>query len=109
MTREHRAAVVSLVPRASRKTFTLREFDRLLVTRRELEQPAASASRRDSGLGLDEFVSDIAAVRGFSRTAVVAADDDITDPYRRSPEVYDEVGRVISASITRIVAAVTRA
>ncbi|SKA82186.1 protein-tyrosine phosphatase [Agreia bicolorata] len=107
MSREHRADIVSLVPRASRKTFTLREFDRLIGTYRELEPGAWAAPRDASPTELDYFVRAVASVRGFSAVAVSPADDDIVDPYRRGQEVYDEAGRLISRSIARLVEAIT--
>lgn len=105
MTREHRAEVVSMLPRASRKTFTLRELDRLIDTYKDLE-PEAWAAPRDANAGaLDLFVLDIAANRGFSSAAVLPGEDDIVDPYRRGQEVYDEAGQLISQSIARVAAA----
>jgi protein-tyrosine phosphatase len=101
MTREHRAEVVSLVPRASRKTFTLREFDRLIRTYQELDADAGIL-RDANAAGLDSFVHDVAAMRGFSTVPVLAADDSVVDPYRQAQEVYDEAGQLISQSVTRV-------
>jgi protein-tyrosine phosphatase len=106
MTREHRAAVVSMVPRASRKTFTLRELDRLIDTYADLEPEAWAAPRDASAAALDAFVLDVAAKRGFSSTVLSPADDDIVDPYRRGQDVYDEAGSLISQSITRVAEAI---
>lgn len=102
MTREHRAEVVSMLPRASRKTFTLREFDRLISTYKELEPDSWAAPRDTSAAGFDAFVLDVAAKRGFSARPIRPAQDDVVDPYRRSQEVYDEAGRLISESIARV-------
>src|SRR5437868_1424328 len=63
--REHRAAAVSLVPRAAGRTFTLREFDRLLSA----VDPAAP-----------DLVAAAAGQRGLVRPDQ-PEDDDITDPY----------------------------
>jgi len=101
MTREHRGEVVSMLPRASRKTFTLREFDRLVRTYRDLEPEAWAKPRGASAAALNSFVLDVGAKRGFS-TAVLPADDDIVDPYRRSQDIYDQAGSLISQSIGRI-------
>lgn len=106
MTREHRAEVVSLVPRASRKTFTLRELDRLIGTYRELEPEAWAAPRDASATALEALVLEVAAKRGFSSTVVSPTDDDIVDPYRRGQDIYDEVGSLISQSITRVADAI---
>lgn len=106
MTREHRAEVVSMVPRSSRKTFTLRELDRLIRTYRDLEPEAWAAPRGASAAALDAFVREVAAQRGFSAAIVVPHDDDIVDPYRRGQDVYDEAGALISQSITRVAKAI---
>jgi protein-tyrosine phosphatase len=99
MTRAHRAEVVSLVPRASRKTFTLREFDRLIRTYRELEPLAWAAPRGASAAALNSFVQDLASKRGFATSAATPNADDVIDPYRRAQEVYDEAGLLISRSV----------
>jgi protein-tyrosine phosphatase len=106
MTREHRAEVVSTVPRASRKTFTLRELDRLINTYRELEPEAWATPRGASAANLDTFFREVTSMRGFSRVPVSLGDDDIVDPYRRNQEVYDEAGKLISQSITQVAEAV---
>lgn len=98
--REHRAAVVSLVPRASRKTFTLREFHRLLETYGE-RMPNAAASPRNRE-GLSSLIAVVASMRGQSRVVTQPGDDDIVDPYRRSLETYDEAGRLILSAVTAV-------
>ena len=106
MTREHRAEVVSMVPRASRKTFTLRELVRLIDSHRNREPGAWKAANDASSTALETFVLNVASQRGFSSTAVQPADDDIVDPYRRGQEVYDEAGLLISQSISRVAEAI---
>jgi len=103
MSREHRAEVVSLMPRASRKTFTLRELVRLINTYKELEPEAWSSRGLVSVPALDALVREVATLRGFSTVALLPTDDDIVDPYRRDQGVYDEVG---SQSITFIADAI---
>ncbi|MDN4641341.1 low molecular weight phosphatase family protein [Agreia sp. PsM10] len=102
MTRQHRAEVVSMLPRASRKTFTLRELDRLIGTYRDLEPEPWDLPRLASVGTLDAFILGVAAKRGFSTSVVSPTDDDILDPYRRSQEVYDEAGLLISQSIREL-------
>lgn len=95
-TRAHRAEVVSLVPRASRYTFTLRQFARLL------EQ---IGDEQLAGLhDLESLVEEAAALRGFAVPAAGTRpeDDDIEDPYRQRTEVYERVG----AQIDRVVASI---
>lgn len=106
--REHRAHVVSMVPRASRKTFTMREFERLLRTFADLEPDAAAQLRSNGAEGLDELVADVASMRGMSSVMPQAIDDDIVDPYRRSQAIYDEAGRLILESITETTSALRR-
>ena len=108
MTRKHRADIVSLVPRASRKSFTLRELDRLIGTYRELEPEGWATASAANVEAFDSFVRGLASTRGFSMTRVLPTDDDIVDPYRRNQDVYDEAGRLISNSIASLADAFAR-
>lgn len=94
-TRDHRAAVASLVPRASRYAFTLNQFARL----------AASVERAELDAIPDPLdrVAAIAARRGFAPPAH-PDDDDIDDPYLEPIEVYERVAAQIDAA-TRVIAA----
>jgi protein-tyrosine phosphatase len=91
MSREHRRAIVELKPRATRTTFTLREFARLSegITDEELADVAAfpldAISER-----LVELVRAVTARRGLVERPLDPADDDIVDPYRRSDAIYRE-------------------
>jgi protein-tyrosine phosphatase len=108
-TRRHRAEVVSLVPRASRYTFTLREFARLVEAPRETDAVGQPAIRTGPGFDLEEFVRDAASLRGHGPVMPTAADDDIVDPYRREQAVYDEAGSLIDEAITAITRAIVAA
>jgi protein-tyrosine phosphatase len=94
-TRDHRAAVASLVPRASRYAFTLNQFARL----------AASTARAELDAITDPLdrVAAIAARRGFAPPEH-PDDDDIDDPYLEPIEVYERVAAQIDAA-TRVIAA----
>lgn len=95
--REHRASVVSLLPSASKRTFTLAEFARL-----------AAALDADDRAALDDaeaLVESVAAMRGFAVPPVSPADDDIDDPYRRSLEVH----AAVAERVDRIVDSVAEA
>ena len=87
LAREHRRAVVSMVPRANRSTFTLREFARLsrLVDPDDLDRARATAP--DDAVRLQRAVALAAARRGSGRL-VTAGDDDVVDPFGGTPEVY---------------------
>lgn len=85
-TREHRSDVARLLPRASRVTFTVPQFARLIAE----TEPAAD---------LRELVASVAAERGLVPPPANPDDDDIEDPYRRSPETYERVGAQIDEFI----------
>ena len=79
MTREHRAAVVSLVPTALRRTFTLTEFAELLPAAR----PGATTHR--------------------SRLAAQSFPFDVPDPYGRSRRRYRAALEMIRAATDGVV------
>ncbi|ROS60965.1 protein-tyrosine phosphatase [Frigoribacterium sp. PhB160] len=94
MGRDHRRAIVSMHPRASRTTFTLREFARLAEGMEEGDfrdiaaLPLAQTAERFRAL-----VAAVAARRGLVEPARQPEDDDIVDPYRLDDSVFDESGR----------------
>ena len=102
-TREHRHAVVALHPRAARYAYTLIQFARLVDA---VDSSTLDRSGSDGPLVL---LNEVAATRGFAPPPKHPDLDDITDPYRRSQEVYDDAGRAIDAATTTIVAGVTGA
>lgn len=86
LTRDHRRAVVEMLPRASRHTFTLREFGRLAEAADVAElEVSAQASIEDR---LREAIDLVAQLRGSLPPLDDPAEDDVVDPYRRSDEVY---------------------
>jgi protein-tyrosine phosphatase len=99
LSREHRSEIVSMVPRASRKTFTLREIDRLIRVLHDVEPRSALEGRGLTLQDLDSFVRDVASMRGFSQTMPLPADDDVIDPYRQSQATYDEAGVLINNAV----------
>lgn len=94
MAREHRKAVVSLFPRASRVAFTLREFARLAqgMNSGDLSEAAALPAEDTAGR-LRAAVSAVAARRGLVEAASTPDGDDVVDPYRLADSVYDESAR----------------
>lgn len=82
-TREHRAAVVTLTPKALRKTFTLRDFAQIGALVPEEELPDA-----DTALGRVERAARLVAAKRGHIPPLDGADADIMDPYRQAPEVY---------------------
>ena len=75
-TREHRAAAVTLSPKAVRRTFTVREFDRLSAAVDPATLPEGDPVERARALAEAS-----ASQRGLVR-AERPSDDDIIDPYR---------------------------
>ncbi|PRY64647.1 protein-tyrosine phosphatase [Glaciihabitans tibetensis] len=108
LTREHRSEIVRTLPRASRYTFTLREFARLM----ESYQGDAEARPLTQGPGvsladtLRSAVPILAAQRGYAEAPPTPDDDDVIDPYRRPQEIYDLSGAQISDAVDRIAFAV---
>lgn len=94
MAREHRRAVVSQFPRASRYTFTLREFARLAQGMMTTDLDAVAGLPADDIKGrLRAAVVAVASRRGLVEGPESPLDDDVVDPYRSSDEVYEESGR----------------
>src|SRR3954447_2083491 len=77
-TREHRAAVVTMAPEATGRTFTLREFARLVTT-----AEVGAGSGTEPADAARALVRAALAQRGQARPER-PADDDVADPYRRS-------------------------
>ena len=110
MSREHRRAIVELVPRAIRYTFTIREFARLVadITDDDLYE-AAVLPLDDLGGRLSTLIGLAASQRGAVAPLVSAEDDDVVDPYRRSDEVYVESAQQLVPAINAVTALFHRA
>jgi protein-tyrosine phosphatase len=93
-TREHRAAAVTLVPRAASKSFTLREFDRLLSAVDPAGLPDDPVERARA------LVPAAARQRGLVRPDR-PEDDDVSDPYGGPAEGYAPTARLIEATLLR--------
>ena len=91
MARMHRRQIVSQEPRATKRTFTLREFARLAdaVTDEQLlgafaaVPPAAPLKDR-----LTAALELLASHRGQSHTAAHPDEDDVLDPYQRGDDAF---------------------
>ncbi|WP_176491716.1 low molecular weight phosphatase family protein [Curtobacterium sp. 'Ferrero'] len=92
--RSHRAAVVSLAPRATKRAFTIKQFARVL----DGLEPGDLAGV-DSGAAL---VERIARLRGAVAPPADPADDDVDDPYRRSEDTHRRVADEIDAAVGSI-------
>ena len=88
MTAGHRSDVVRLAPSALRRTFTIREFARMLNALEERDAgPAPDAGLVVWWKGLP------ARAAGVRHLVLVndAADNDVADPYRLGPEAYERM------------------
>lgn len=100
LTREHRRAVVEMLPRATRHVFTLREFGRLaeaIDTNELLFDDTQSASER-----LCAVVDLVAQLRGTVPPLENPGEDDVVDPYRQNDEVYARSAQEIIPSVNQI-------
>ncbi|MEV7572103.1 low molecular weight phosphatase family protein [Pseudarthrobacter sp. NPDC089323] len=113
MTSGHRGEVLQLDASLLKRTFTIREFARMLDVLDERdassEPPAAAAS--DMPDGGDPLAANTAFWRGLpARAAGVrhlslpadAAENDVIDPYRRAPEVYRQMEDELAPAIVSI-------
>lgn len=108
MTSAHRGEVLQLDASLLKRTFTIREFARMLDV---LDQRAAAAAARDDDddggwLGANtafwkSLPARAAGVRHLSLPAD-AAENDIVDPYRRAPEVYRQMEDELAPAIVSI-------
>lgn len=97
--RAHRADLLDLVPSALRKTFTIREFHRLVG-------PLVTAGRQTRpDLGREEAWRQLPALLTENRRATVddPADDDVADPVRRDSEEYAEFVDRVTPGIESVV------
>lgn len=98
--RSHRSEVVSLVPRAAAKTFTLKQFARLA---NEHEAQIASGSLTTPSIeSLQDLVLELADFRSIAVPPEFPTYDDIDDPYLRSESAYRSAGIEISQAIDSI-------
>jgi protein-tyrosine phosphatase len=95
MTRAQRGLVVELWPAAVRRTFTLREFARLLSWVDPSALPAETTADR-----LRAAIPLAAAERGRERRS--PEEDDVTDPFRLSNTVYADSFVQITTAVDSI-------
>ena len=99
MTREHRAGVVQVVPTAVHRTFTVREAGRL-ATARSGSLPGGGPAERWRAL-----VPQMAAGRGSVPTRSPRADD-VTDPFGRAQDAYEQSAAELPPALTALLHAV---
>jgi protein-tyrosine phosphatase len=89
--RSHRAAVVSLAPKAAKRAFTIKQFARVL--------DALEPSDLDGVATAEQLVERVARLRGTVPQPVDPAEDDVDDPYRRSEATHERVADEIAAAL----------
>lgn len=97
LTRAHRGDVAELWPKAVRRTFTLKEFARLLG---KVDPESLSGS---PGERLQAAVPLLAAHR---RQVPDLRLDDVVDPFRQGTELYEQAFADIDQAVTRIVSVI---
>ena len=93
-TRQHRGAAVVMSPRAARRTFTMREFDRLLSPVDPADLPADLEDRARA------LVDVAAGNRGLVRPDR-PEDDDLEDPYTGPEAGYVACAQLIDDALRR--------
>jgi protein-tyrosine phosphatase len=112
MTAGHRGEVLQLDASFLKRTFTIREFARMLDV---LDQRAAASEGGEPGPRTSDDGNPLAANLAFwrglpARAAAVrhlslpadASENDIIDPYRRAPEVYRQMEDEMAPAIVSI-------
>ncbi len=104
MTRDHRRQVVELAPTRVRSVFTLREFARLAAPLADSDVArAAREGGTDAAARLRTIALLVAARRGVGEAPAEPRDDDVVDPYGRSPEMYRLSAAQLEPGIDQVV------
>lgn len=96
-TREHRALVSRMAPRAMKSTFTVRELALIVANLSDEELPATD----DPGERMRELARTARALRGMYLPDD-PADLDVVDPYRRADEVYEQVRVQVEQALPQV-------
>ena len=103
MSREHRREIVTLVPKASRYTVTIREFARLSAGLDAWDLLDITALPEDQVTKrLGALVELIASRRGQVDPPESPEDDDIVDPYKQSDERYALTGAQLGPALDEV-------
>ncbi|KQR65615.1 protein tyrosine phosphatase [Arthrobacter sp. Leaf337] len=108
MTSKHRGEVLQLDASLLKRTFTIREFARMLEALEERDAAAGEASRNegnnkapDAGTLWRGLPARLASVRHLA-LAADSADNEVIDPYKRGPEVYRQMEDELAPAILTI-------
>ena len=98
MTAKHRGAVMQMDASLLKRTFTIREFARMLEVLEQRDAPAADVDLHAFWQGLPARA---ASVRHLA-LAQDAFDNDVVDPYRRGQELYSQMEDELAPAILTI-------
>ncbi|MEO5320419.1 low molecular weight phosphatase family protein [Arthrobacter sp. CC3] len=103
MTSKHRGEVLQLDASLLKRTFTIREFARMLEALEERDAAAGEASEKasDAGTLWRGLPARLASVRHLA-LAADSADNEVIDPYKRGPEVYRQMEDELAPAILTI-------
>lgn len=100
MTRDHRREAVQLAPARLRSTFTVRELARLSARVSDADAVrVADDAGADPRARLQALLTNLVAVRGEVDPPARPEEDDVVDPYRRSPEVYEQMAQELMPAL----------
>jgi protein-tyrosine phosphatase len=102
-TRDHRSAVVGLLPAAVRRTFTLLELARIAESAPPRPGAVPDASLTLTSQGLRDAVAWAAQVRGSVPRPERDDADDLADPLGEPDGVYRQRAATVAVSVERIV------
>ncbi|MBT2538250.1 low molecular weight phosphatase family protein [Arthrobacter sp. ISL-69] len=109
MTSKHRGEVLQLDASLLKRTFTIREFARMLEALEERDaagsdssaEKASSEKASDAGTLWRGLSARLASVRHLA-LAADSADNEVIDPYKRGPEVYRQMEDELAPAILTI-------
>lgn len=108
MTSKHRGEVLQLDASLLKRTFTIREFARMLEALEERDAAAESSGAgaapekaSDAGTLWRGLSARLASVRHLA-LAADSADNEVIDPYKRGPEVYRQMEDELAPAILTI-------
>lgn len=99
MTAKHRGAVMQMDASLLKRTFTIREFARMLQVLEQRDAPSAVVG--DLPAFWRELPARAASVRHLA-LAAEAADNDVIDPYRRGQVLYNQMEDELAPAILTI-------
>lgn len=102
MTSKHRGEVLQLDASLLKRTFTIREFARMLEALEERDAASESSEKApDAGTLWRGLPARLASVRHLA-LAADSADNEVIDPYKRGPEVYRQMEDELAPAILTI-------